>query len=289
MGIYLNPGNQGFREAVSSQIYVDKTEMISYTNRVLGTKQKYVCVSRPRRFGKSMAAEMLTAYYEKDSDSDQLFENLKIKHDVTYETYKNKYSVVFLNIQNFLSRTHDITKLKSLIEKSLLRELKREYIVLNYDGLKDSIVELLSGGRKKINTNTFSNDMTTFHTADDVLTLLIHLGYLGYDFSRKEIFIPNSEIASEFCNAIEAAGWKNIVMSIKKSDTLLQDTWDKKNENVALGISEAHMETSILTYNDENALSYTIALAYYSAREYYQIFRELPAGKRGCRYCIFAS
>ena len=63
MGIYLNPGNESFQESIESEIYVDKTELIAYTNRVLKTRQKYVCVSRPRRFGKSMASEMLAAYY----------------------------------------------------------------------------------------------------------------------------------------------------------------------------------------------------------------------------------
>jgi hypothetical protein len=81
----------------------------------------------------------------------------------------------------------------------------REYIVMNYDGLKDTIIELLAGNRKEINSKTFTNDMTTFQSADDVLTLLIHLGYLAYDFSTKEVFIPNSEVASEFYNAIETS------------------------------------------------------------------------------------
>ena len=150
---------------------------------------------------------------------------------------------------------------------------------MNFNGLKDSIVELLAGGRKKINTNTFSNDMTTFHSADDVLTLLIHLGYLGYDFRSKEVFIPNSEISSEFYNAISSTSWDTVIASLKKSETLLNATLNKDAEQVASIIRDIHMETSILTYNDENALSYTLGLAYYSAREYYLSIRELPAGK----------
>ena len=133
--------------------------------------------------------------------------------------------------------------------------------------------------RKKINTATFTNDMTSFSSADDVLTLLIHLGYLGYDFKTKEVFIPNSEISSEFCNAIESAGWNNITDAIKKSDALLTATIQGDQDAVAAGLEDAHMETAILTYNDENALSCTIALAYYSAREYYLSFREMPTGK----------
>ena len=69
MGIYLNPGNDGFAEAIRSEIYVDKTGLIAYTNRYLCTEQKFICVSRPRRFGKSMALRMLAAYYRLGCDS----------------------------------------------------------------------------------------------------------------------------------------------------------------------------------------------------------------------------
>ena len=78
MGRYLNPDNTEFEESVNSEIYIDKSMLIEYTNKVLRTQQKYICVSRPRRFGKSMAANMLTAYYSKDCDSKELFSNLKI-------------------------------------------------------------------------------------------------------------------------------------------------------------------------------------------------------------------
>ena len=158
-------------------------------------------------------------------------------------------------------------------------EALRNYIVMNYKGLKDTVVNLLAGGRRTVNTNTFSNDMTTFQSADDVLTLLVHLGYLGYDFISREVFIPNSEISSEFCNAVESAGWDMVVKSIEQSKKILAATWNMDSETVAMGLSESHMETSILAYNDENALSCVISLAYYSAREYYQCIREFPSGK----------
>ena len=101
MGIYLNPGNERFEDAVSSEIYVDKTELIKYTNRVLKTEQKYICVSRPRRFGKSMAANMLAAYYGRNADSRKQFENLKIGKDVSFMEHLNQYNVIFLNMQDF--------------------------------------------------------------------------------------------------------------------------------------------------------------------------------------------
>ena len=399
MGIYLNPGNERFEDAVSSEIYVDKTELIKYTNRVLKTEQKYICVSRPRRFGKSMAANMLAAYYGRNADSRKLFENLKIEKNASFMEHLNQYNVIFLNMQDFFSRTHDVTKMKMLLEKCLLRDLLRaypdvdyldktdligvlqdiyaefrirfifiidewdcifrenkdgseahkmyldflrnllkdrsyvalaymtgilpikkygthsalnmfdefsmtnpkqlaefvgftesevkglcnrygmdfeetrrwydgyhfenvehvysprsvvsamlsrsfdnywnqtetfealrDYIVLNYAGLKDTVIELLAGKHKKIETGSFSNDMTTFSTADDVLTLLIHLGYLGYDFSSKEVFIPNSEIESEFVTAIQSACCDTVINAIKKSDNLLKETWNKSAE-----------------------------------------------------------
>ena len=448
MGIYLNPGSDNFRMALNSKIYVDKSNLILYTNSVINTEQRFVCVSRPRRFGKSMAANMLAAYYGGEEDSEELFCELDISKDQSYKKHLNNYNVIFLNIQSFLSRTHDILSMKRLIEKSLLWELLnafpdinyfdkedlistlqniyaktsvrfvfiidewdcifrekkaseeaqkiyldfirnllkdqnyvalaymtgilpikkygshsalnmfdefsmanpgplasftgftekeveglckkyqmdyheirrwydgycfgdtthiysprsvvsamltqsydnfwnktetfealRDYIVMNYNGLKDTIIELLSGMRKKVNTNTFSNDMMTFESADDVLTLLVHLGYLGYDFSKKEVFIPNSEISTEFCNAVESAGWDVVIQSIKESEKILKAIWNKDCETVAYCLSDTHMETSVLTYNNENALACVIALALYSAREYYISFRELPAGK----------
>ena len=177
-------------------------------------------------------------------------------------------------VSSLLTRCYD-----NFWNKTETFEALRDYIILNFKGLKDIVTELLAGARKGINTATFTNDMTAFSSADDVLTLLVHLGYLGYDYKTKEVFIPNSEISSEFCNAVESAGWDNITNAVKKSEALLLATLNKDDTAVAAGLEDAHMETSILTYNDENSLSCTIALAYYSAREYYLSFRELPAGK----------
>jgi hypothetical protein len=158
-------------------------------------------------------------------------------------------------------------------------EALRNYIVLNYDGLKDTIIELLAGNHKKIDTASFNNDMTTFQGVDDILTLLIHLGYLGYDFSTEEVFIPNSEVASVFVTSIKNTDWKEVTKAVKSSEELLQATWNQDAQAVAEGLEQAHFETSILKYNDENSLSCVISLAYYSARTYYTQVRELPTGK----------
>ena len=132
MGIYLNPGSGKFEEALNSEIYVDKSGLIAYTNKVFGTKQKYVCVSRPRRFGKSMAAEMLSAYYDRSVDSTDLFDHLKISGDASYEKYRNQYDVIKVNIQEFLSRTHTMTELLNRLSRFLLKELIREYPDVDY-------------------------------------------------------------------------------------------------------------------------------------------------------------
>jgi len=122
--------------------------------------------------------------------------------------------------------------------------------------------------------------MTSLGTKDEVMTLLIHLGYLGYERNTCEVFIPNEEIRREFILATTSENsWSEIVNSVKKSDELLQSLLGGDEEEVAKGIEDAHFETSHLQYNDENALTYTISLALYSARRYYKLIRELPAGK----------
>ena len=131
MGIYLNPGNELFQRALNSQIYIDKSELIAYLNKVIGSEQQYVCVSRPRRFGKSMAANMLAAYYGKDMDSRKQFEQLKIAKHASFEKHLNRYNVIFINMQNFLSRTHDVNQMIERIQKGVMKDLKRAYPDMN--------------------------------------------------------------------------------------------------------------------------------------------------------------
>ena len=122
--------------------------------------------------------------------------------------------------------------------------------------------------------------MVTFETKDDVLTLLVHLGYLTYDFYTKEVSIPNYEISEQFASTIKVMGWSEVANSLKLSDELLKSTLNCDAEKVAELIDKAHSDnTSILKYNDENSLSCVISLAYYSARKSYIVERELPAGK----------
>jgi len=122
--------------------------------------------------------------------------------------------------------------------------------------------------------------MTTFKSADDVLTFLVHLGYLTFDFYEKEVWIPNSEVRQEFINSIEDGGWKHVMKAIRQSDALLDATLQGYEKKVAEIIEQVHQDnTSILQYNDENSLSCVLSLAYYSAQKSYTITREAPAGK----------
>ena len=132
MGVYLNPGNDKFYKAINSEIYVDKTELIQYTNRVFNTMQQNVCVSRPRRFGKSMTANMLAAYYSRGCQSEKLFDGLKIKEDLSFPKYLNKYNVFFINMQEFLSRSKTVEKMVLRLNRILMRDLKQEYPDVDY-------------------------------------------------------------------------------------------------------------------------------------------------------------
>ena len=159
-------------------------------------------------------------------------------------------------------------------------EALKVYIDLNQDGLRDKIVQMIAGEKVPVNPDKFQNDMTTFHSADDVLTLLVHLGYLTYDEQNRVVWIPNGEVRQEFINSIEDGGWEPVVQAIRSSERLLQATLSGDMETVAELIEQAHQaNASILKYNDENALSCVISLAYYSAQKNYTLHREMPAGK----------
>ncbi|MCD8205259.1 MAG: AAA family ATPase, partial [Clostridia bacterium] len=130
MGIYLNPGNKNFQEHIERRIYVDKSGLIRYTNELIYYKDKFVCVSRPRRFGKSHVADMLTAYYGRGCDSHAQFDGLEIVKDDTYELHINKYNVIHVDVSGYLkSYSHNATVidiLDRLISK-ITSELKKEY------------------------------------------------------------------------------------------------------------------------------------------------------------------
>ncbi len=453
MGIYLNPSNSGFRK-IRNGIYVDKTGLIGFVNDTIDTADNLTCFSRPRRFGKSFAAMMLAAYYDKSCDSAELFDDLKIAKTADYGTYLNSLNVIYLDITWFVSRSGSkggdivtglqeavISELRlafpDCVEKeesylpdallsvsnqkheqffviidewdALFREAKndqnlqksyvqllrglfkggpsmksaiagaymtgilpikkygtqsaltdfreytmvkpgrlaefvgftenevkdlcdkydmdfdgmkqwydgysfknepsvyspnsvmgalrdggfgsywtesetytslRDYISMNFDGLKDAVTEMLGGEKVRINARRFQNDISSLGSKDDVLTLLVHLGYLAYDITSGKVYIPNLEIAEEFQNAIEGDGWKPVADLLWQSESLLQSIIDGDAEAVANGLDLAHEScASILDYNSEAALSCAINLAYYTARKDYCLIREFPAGK----------
>ena len=442
MGTYINIGNAGFQSARNSE-YVDKSGLISIVNKSLFTERRYSCVSRCRRFGKSMAAKMLYAYYDHSCDSRSLFADLQISGDPTFEQHLNKYAAIYLDMTSFVTLYHDerivdkidaalledvskaypnvpvkqedslmdyllrvsiekgeqfvfiidewdaicrefasgtkamdnyvgwlrrmfksqdgmrvfacvymtgilpikkydtqsalnnfqeysmmkpggmgeyfgFTKdeVNSLAEKhnmeleelekwydgyqignSVMTALMEQwcesywgrtgatevitgYIRMNYEGLKDDIIFMLAGGRCKVNPTRFQNDMSIIESKDDVLTVLIHLGYLSYDRNKMECYIPNKEVAGEMENAVEDNNWKPVVDALKASEQLLQDTLDGDEEAVAQGVDAAHDEnTSILSYNNENSLACVLSIAYYYAKNDYVMYRELPTGK----------
>jgi hypothetical protein len=153
------------------------------------------------------------------------------------------------------------------------------YITMNFDGLRDAIVAMLGGHRVKVDTFGYENDMTSFKNKDDVLTLLIHLGYVAFDTQTEEIYIPNHEIRQIFERTLKATGWDEVIQAINQSERLLVATLAGDDEEVAECIDQCHLQnTSILKYNDENALASCITLAYYTARKEYSLLREMPAG-----------
>lgn len=157
----------------------------------------------------------------------------------------------------------------------------RPFINMNFDGLKTAIIEMISGNAVEINTNTFRNDMVSFQDRDDVLTLLIHLGYLAYDQEKKTAFIPNEEIRQEFLSATQDKEWNELIEFELQSNELLDATLDMEAEVVAAGIEKIHTEyASAIRYNDENSLSSVLTIAYLnSMRYYFKPVRELPTGR----------
>lgn len=207
------------------------------------------------------------------------------KYDIDKDEIKNWYDgyafeedVAIYNPRSVVSCiTHK--KFSNYWNQTETFEALRIYIDMNFEGLKDDVLSMIAGERVNINARSFSNDMTTFHSKDDVLTLLVHLGYLAYDFNTQEVYIPNNEIRGEFVNCVSISDWGSVSKALKNSSDTLKAIWERRTEQVAMGIEQAHFETSHLTYNDDNALSYTISLALYTARNYYVIYRELPTGK----------
>ena len=452
MGRFLNPDNSAFQTALNSEIYVDKTGLLAYTNRVIHTKQAFICNSRPRRFGKSVTADMLTAYYSKGCESEGLFSGYEIAKDESFKKYLNQYDVIHLDIQWCLTPAQGAEEVVSYIEKNVIEELREAYpgivsdetvslseamsqvyaatgnkfiviidewdvlirdganrkeeqekyinflrglfkgteptkyiglayltgilpikkmktqsalnnfdeftmldagrlspyigftepevqelcekygkdftqvkrwydgyllggqqvynpkavvsimlrdvfqsywsqtgtyeivvplINMDFDGLRKAIIEMLSGTSVAVDTGTFQNDTVSFSNRDDVLTYLIHLGYLAFDQRTQRAFIPNEEIRQEFLAATRKKRWNELLEFENQSEELLDATLDQDTDTVAEMMEKIHMEyASAIQYHNENSLSSVLSIAYLSAMKYYfKPVRELPAGR----------
>lgn len=474
MGMYLNPGKKRFEMSVSSEIFIDKTKMIRYINSLINTNQRYVCVSRPRRFGKTMAADMLCAYYGREADSRELFEKRKIAENrpsqITDQTdawdaYLGKFDVIRLVMTDFINSRRSVTEAISTLRLRLLEDLSeaypdtrydeadfqysfekfyrqsqtqfviiidewdvvfreypedkegqkkyldflrdwlkdKEYVALaymtgilpikkygkhsalnmfdeysmlqpmqmasytgftenevrdlcdtfemsypeisewydgycisdwvpvgkrkmyrggnyeehrlriysplsvvkamrngeicnywnetetfealkqyvdwNFDGLKEEVAILMDGGRVSVDVTGYQNDMTTFHSKDDILTMFVHLGYLGYDSDTKKVFIPNQEVLQVFKTSTKSREWTATFRALANSRKLLEATWACDEETVAELLEAAHDRTGNKSYHSEAGLSYAVQLAYYAAQDDYTLIPELDTGK----------
>ncbi|MCR5295609.1 MAG: AAA family ATPase, partial [Lachnospiraceae bacterium] len=142
MGTYLNPGKAAFEEAVNSEIFIDKTEMLGYLNSVVKTRQKYVCVSRPRRFGKTMAADMICAYYDREADSRSLFEGRKLAQLSGWDENLGKFDVIYLVMTRFFKAGLSVSDALSNIQKLVIRDFKRKYPGIDFLDNNDLIQTL---------------------------------------------------------------------------------------------------------------------------------------------------
>ncbi len=209
------------------------------------------------------------------------------KYGRSYEGFKdwyNGYNVKGMAIYNPKSVVESLMddELQSYWTTTETYEALKIYIDTNMGGVKDAITKMLGGEKVKIDTSTFTNDMVTFTNCDDVLTLLIHLGYLTYEKknNKEMVWIPNREVRQQFVSTIKTSHYGDVAKMLKSSDDLLEATLAMDGEKVASLLDKAHSaNTSILTYNDENSLSCVITIAYYAAAAYYGIEREMPAGK----------
>ena len=213
--------------------------------------------------------KMLCQKYDRD------FEKVKKWYDgyllENYEIYNPK-AVVCVMLRG---------KFRSYWSETGSYEVIVPLINMNYDGLKNTIIEMLSGQNVKVNTLTFKNDPANIQSKDDVITYLIHLGYLGYNEKDETAFIPNEEIRHELINAVKSTNWSDLIHFQYESNHLLDATLSMNTQEVAEQIQKIHSEyASSIQYNDENSLSSVLTIAYLSSMQYYfKPIRELPTGK----------
>ena len=224
----------------------------------------------------------LTQYYGfTETEVKELCQRFDMDFDSVKKWYDGyKISGIDMYNPNSVYDAMDRRRLDSYWKNTSAFETINQYIGLNFDGLKDDVIRIIEGEKVPVKTNTFQNDLSIINSRDEALTALIHLGYLAYDSTRQQAYMPNYEVAEAYSLALSVGNWSEIARTISKCDELLWATIDGKCERVAELIDLAHESyTSILKYNDENSLSCAITMAYFTAPAYYDIYRELPSGK----------
>ncbi len=455
MGLYLNPNAEAFKMDKNTDIYIDKSSVLVELNKLLGSRMNFICMSRARRFGKSMAGNLISAYYSKGCDTKEIFSKMKIGSVAGYEENLNKYNVVKLDLNGFFSNAsvkkrvdflfedlnkkvveefieqfpesrieedaiiadaimkvysktgekfviiideYDVlvrervsadvfdnylrflnglfknadirpaialayitgilpivkdkvqSKLNEFIEYSMVDaqqfagmigftheevdalcraygidkeeiarwydgyklsetiniynplsvvnavkrkefgsywsatstfEVLRDYIVLDFEGIRKDITDMISGNSVPVEVLEFRNTMDNINTKDNLFSYLIHLGYLSYDRKTKTCKIPNEEVRNEWVSAIKYdANYSKLMAIINASKRLLDDTINGNEEAVAQALDAAHTAVmSNLTYNDEHCFQSAICLAYFYANTRYTLIKELPTGK----------
>lgn len=211
-------------------------------------------------------------------------EQLCIKYDMNFQSVKEWYNGYLIDgfhmyNPNSVYRAMVTKKLNSYWKNTSAFDTINNYITLNFSGLKEDILTMLAGGSVPVNVNTFKNDLSVIGSKDEALTALIHLGYLGYNAVMEEAYIPNYEVSLAYQAALSTGQWSEIAASISRCQELLNATIRKDSDKVAELVELAHSSyTSLLKYNDENALSCVLTMAYFTAPAYYNVIREFPSG-----------
>ena len=152
MAIYLNPGNEGFRETLANDIYIDKTMLISELNKFIDKGNKYVCISRPRRFGKTIATRMMCAYYSKNCDSHELFKDLKISKADNYEKYLNKLNFISIDVASEYQNAKDKDKMLDKFTGKVKREFVAQFPQIDFsscESIVDCMLEVYSATNER--------------------------------------------------------------------------------------------------------------------------------------------
>lgn len=127
MGRFFNSKVNAFQDVLNSKIYIDKTGLLEYTNSVIDTTSKFICNSRPRRFGKSITADMLTAYYSRSLDTEEIFEKLEVGKTADFRKHLNQYDVIHIDIQWCIEPAGGADQVITFINKNVIEELRETY------------------------------------------------------------------------------------------------------------------------------------------------------------------